>query len=1292
MRLPLTQAGEDSCPEDGQRIRSEFKCVTVRLRCLGTSRDTDVSCHRTEENLVRLIRAFALGTTFALTVALPVGAAAANPASASPKRAAPASIHADPDSHCVKGALGGIRSGTAAIAELGDKIGAAAQEADISVTEYKSRLTAGSDIQVDPCGRMFSNSEPVQGTELASSPATTNADVFTLASRPGSTHTIHLDFDGVDMTGSWFTSLYNKGQPFYAVPYDVDGNPGSFSAAERATILRTWQVVAEDFAPFDVNVTTIAHDPAALTRTDAADDTYGLQVPITMDQVIFSQTHAAGHGYMDQFDAIGAAVPRVMSVVLGQGAAASKLGDVTSHEIGHNFGLEHNGVVGGRYDGNGRSPILGAQTTPTLTWTNGDYPGSFNQDDEVAQIASNGAPVMPDDYADNASGAHPIAMNSTTNGLISTRADVDVFSFNASGDTTVEIAPEAVAPNLDTQLTIRNAAGTAVAAVDPKTAVLGKIGYTFDAAPGSYTAEVDGVGLTRLGVQEYSDYSSLGRYTIAVSDTAPPIGITLTAAPDVAVGSPVYAEVTTTGGVAPLRWTATGLPAGLALNEGVVTGTPTASGNKTATISVTDARGKSVTATLVWKVQNKLAITTASLLQARAGNAYTTRMAWSGGSGTLSWTLEPGSELPVGLTLSNSGNITGTPRTTGTASVAVRARDYTFGSAVKTVSLTVLAPYTEVATSLAAALQGAAYSEDLQAAGSGPFSWAVLSGTLPDGLSLATNGTIAGTPTTPGISAVSFRVTDSLGRTTDTASMNLAVETALRITTTTLPGGFVNSDYSVQLAAAGGLPSYRWKLSQGALPAGLTTGNGKISGRPTAIGTSTVAFEVTDSLGTVRASVPLTIAVDAIAVSTNLPMPVLQKAYSATLQASGGTGPYTWTNSAGGMPAGLKLAASTGAITGTPTAAATTNSKFRATDSLGRFAEATVTFAVDPLVRVSTIALDSGRTGSPYSATLQTDRGTAPFTWAVASGTLPAGLTLSAGGTISGTPAAEGTSSLVARATDAHGLTGDSRLLTLTVESPVTVTTTELAGGLMGSPYTAQLAAKAGTAPYSWALSSGTLPPGVTLDASGAISGTPVASGTSSAQFRVTDAEGGTAGTGELSLTVESTLAITSGAPGDATAGNGYGFSLAATGGKAPYSWTAASATLPAGLTMTKAGKITGTPQVAGTAALALRVTDASGAIRTFGTTLRVKLRISTDALPAGPLKATYSPVQLMAVGGTGTLTWVHSGGTMVPGMTLAGDGTLSGKPAKAGSWTFGAKVTDANGETIMKPLTVKIG
>src|SRR5207237_1190433 len=155
--------------------------------------------------------------------------------------------------------------------------------------------------------------------------------------------------------------------------------------------------------------------------------------------------------------------------------------------------------------------------------------------------------------------------------------------------------------------------------------------------------------------------------------------------------------------------------------------------------------------------------------------------------------------------------------------------------------------------------------------------------------------------------------------------------------------------------------------------------------------------------------------------------------------------PVTWTISQGTFPQGLSLAASTGVISGTPSTTGTAAFTVRLTDSGGGSTTKALSLTINaPPLAVTTSSLPAGTVGVAYSQALAASGGTSPYTWTMASGTLPAGLSLAAGGTISGTPGTAGSSNFTVRVTDSAPASV-TKALSLTINPPaLNITTSSL--------------------------------------------------------------------------------------------------------------------------------------------------------------------------------------------------------------------------------------------------------
>jgi len=245
----------------------------------------------------------------------------------------------------------------------------------------------------------------------------------------------------------------------------------------------------------------------------------------------------------------------------------------------------------------------------------------------------------------------------------------------------------------------------------------------------------------------------------------------------------------------------------------------------------------------------------------------------------------------------------------------------------------------------------------------------------------------------------------------------------------TLPSAILNTAYSQQLTANGGVAPYAYTVISGNLPAGLTLSmSGLISGTPTQVTSLPFTVKAEDSRN-VTGQMAYTISVTPTATLTigpaTLPQATVGGTYSAQLTASGGTAPYTFTLVSGNLPTGLSMPAS-GLISGTPTQQTTASFTVQAKDANAVTAQMSYTLSVNPGagLTLGPASLPQATLGAPYSAQLTASGGATPYTFTLVSGNLPTGLTLSAGGLISGTPTQQAVANFSVQAKDANSLTG----------------------------------------------------------------------------------------------------------------------------------------------------------------------------------------------------------------------------------------------------------------------------
>lgn len=354
------------------------------------------------------------------------------------------------------------------------------------------------------------------------------SDAFELNSRPSAKRVLFLDFDGHLVSGTGWNSSYNGGADFYATPYDRNGNTATWSDSELREIISIWQRVAEDYAPFDVNITTKDPGEAAIVRTSSSDEFYGTRQLVTNGtNPVRSSCGCGGIAYVGVFNRTTSHASTNIAFTFNSGA--KNAAEAISHEAGHNLGLSHDGSsTSGYYGGhNGWAPIMGVgYYEPLSQWSKGEYSGATQPQDDLQRINDYGAIFATDDHGNTSGLATPIAAGTVDlRGLIGRPSDVDVFKFTSgAGRISLAASPATVSPNLDIRLVLTDANGNILVDVNPasaKTATDAISGLnaalTYDVTEtGTYYLTIDGVGRGDL-ITGYSDYGSLGYYRITGS-------------------------------------------------------------------------------------------------------------------------------------------------------------------------------------------------------------------------------------------------------------------------------------------------------------------------------------------------------------------------------------------------------------------------------------------------------------------------------------------------------------------------------------------------------------------------------------------------------------------------------------------------------------------------------------------------------------------------------------------------------------------------------------------------------
>jgi hypothetical protein len=481
----------------------------------------------------------------------------------------------------------------------------------------------------------------------------------------------------------------------------------------------------------------------------------------------------------------------------------------------------------------------------------------------------------------------------------------------------------------------------------------------------------------------------------------------------------------------------------------------------------------------------------------------------------------------------------------------------------------------------------------------------------------------------------------------------------------------------------------------------LNATTGAITGTPTSAGAFNFTAQVTDAAN-VTATKAFTITVVAgltITTAPILPSGSVGVSYTVTLNAAGGKSPYSWSITAGALPAGLALNASGGAIFGTPTGSGTFTFTVQLNDSASGTSSKQFSIAIAAGLTITTApALPNGAVNASYSQQLDAAGGAPPYHWSVIQGALPPGTSLNASnGVIAGAPAASGVFPFTVQVTDS-GSASAAKQFTITVSSSLSITTpTTLPSGAVGAPYSITLAAIGGTGPYRWAVTSGTLPNGVTLSSStGVIRGTPTNAGAFTFNVVVSDSASLNSNQ-QFNLTIASGLVIATPSPlPPGSIGSAYSATLSAAGGTSPYRWLVTSGSLPGGLSLNPAsGVISGTAGTSGNFTFTVQVSDAAAKSSSaqFSLSIISGLVITNGpTLAPGTIGQPYS-VTLAAAGGHAPYTWSITEGLIAPGLALGpSDGSISGTPTATGTFNFTVQIRDSSQGTASQPFTITIG
>ncbi|WP_160005114.1 fibronectin type III domain-containing protein [Nocardioides sp. AX2bis] len=417
--------------------------------------------------------------------------------------------------------------GAEAVRELGARLPAAARVNELSATRLETLLRTDGTARLTTDGRLH-YVEPIPAdlpddppTRAVLDSAVALADTFALHSNPGAQRSIFLDFDGHTVAGTYWNSNYGVAAATHP-GWDPSGDGAAFNATERAMVQQVWSMVSEDFAAYDVDVTTQDPGAAGLERSDSADQTYGTRALISPSSNAWStvcQQQCGGVAFLNAYDAIGSALQPAWVFPQALGNSAKAIAEATSHEIGHNLALQHDGITGADYyAGHGSwAPIMGVgYNRPITQWSKGEYAGASTRQDDLAVIGGYLA-RRPDETG----GLAP------QNGYITSDTDSDVFALGrCSSGSTVAIASPYATPDLDVRARLLSPDGTVLATANPASGTVDATrAFGMDAAltvptDARYSVEISGsgsghqIGDTSTG---YTAYGSIGAYQVTAA-------------------------------------------------------------------------------------------------------------------------------------------------------------------------------------------------------------------------------------------------------------------------------------------------------------------------------------------------------------------------------------------------------------------------------------------------------------------------------------------------------------------------------------------------------------------------------------------------------------------------------------------------------------------------------------------------------------------------------------------------------------------------------------------------------
>jgi streptogramin lyase len=799
-------------------------------------------------------------------------------------------------------------------------------------------------------------------------------------------------------------------------------------------------------------------------------------------------------------------------------------------------------------------------------------------------------------------------------------------------------------------------------------------------------------------------------------------------------------QLSTDGGVTFAPIANTGVYSGATTGTLTIAGVTTAmTGYKYQAVFSNTVTPPVITPPATLTVNSVLSISPGQLPQGTPGTAYNQTLSIVGS--TSPFTLfsvnnfnAGGTGLSMANVSTNSVNgtitITGTPSAAGSATFTIAVANSAGNSLTQNMTITISPPLSIGTPTLPAATAGTMYSQAINIIG-GAMPYTVFTVTnFNAGTTGFTAGEITansatgafnvnGLPTAAGTASFTINVTDSAG-TAVTQNYTIAVNPAFVITPS-LPQGTAGTNYQQTVTATGGATPYTSLTvtgfnagTTGLTAANITTdigaGTFTINGTPTAAGTFSFVANVVDAGGqTLTKTYTVTIN-PALTITPSLPQGTAGATYHQTITVAGGSKPYATLTVTGFSAGGTGLSAAaltvnpngTVIVNGTPNAAGTVGFTINVTDAAGSTLTRTYSITINPPITVGNLTATQWTAGFPgFPGTLTLGGGTGTLTIAAASG-LPAGLSVNHVGnliTFTGTPTTSGV--FANGSVTIHDAAGASatKTFSITINAAPSIGNLTATQWTIGRPgFNGAMPIAGGTGALIIVGATG-LPSGMSIVTQGnalVFTGSPAGSGTFTASVSIHDGIGAST-TKTFSITVNAAPTVGNLTMAQWTKGQaGFTGAITVAAGTGPFTIAGVSG-LPTGMTALITGRtihFVGTPTLAQSFATgSITVQDAAGATvtKTFSITINPPVQITTISYPTTAMARLYV-ANVQSTGGTGTITYALTAGSLPPGIRLSSTGAITGLSRGFGSFTFTITATDVTGATFSKRYTLTLG